>query len=58
MSVAEAVAAISTITELVKQFPELISAIEAVIADLKAGKDATPAVKAAQVAAAEKFLGI
>ena len=58
MSATEALAALNTVVELAKQFPELIADIEAIFAHLKAGTDPTPAVKAAQVAAAEKFLGI
>lgn len=58
MNAATAVEAIDSIVSLAKQVPELISAIEGIFEAIKAGNDPTPAIKAAQVAAAEKFLGI
>lgn len=58
MIATDAVTAIETVAKLAEQHPDLLTDLEAIYTALRAGKDPTPAVKAAQVSAAEKFLGI
>lgn len=58
MNANTALVAIESLVALAKEFPEIISAIEKIFEALRTGQDPAPAVKAAQVAAAERFLGI
>jgi hypothetical protein len=58
MTTAELVAALGAIVEAVKEFPELVIAVEGLFGAVSRKEDLTPAMKHLEVVAAAKALGI
>lgn len=58
MSASQVLAAVTSLVTIIKEAPELVSAIKAVLDDLEHGHDTTPALKHLEAVAAAKELGI